>query len=103
MNFAWRCLCTTEHVQPVDLEVRDRALTAGAVAADGAALNADRLAEYRTVEGLFDLIQAAIDDGAATIDVTYAARGYPAQVEIDYALRLSDDERGFVISSLDTR
>jgi hypothetical protein len=57
MNFNWRCLCTTEHVQPVDLEVRHRALTAGAGAADGAALNADRLAEYRTVEGLFVLIQ----------------------------------------------
>jgi hypothetical protein len=56
-------------------EVRGGAVEAGAVTDTSVPLTPDRLAEYRTVDQLFDLIQQAIDEDAAEIRVTYATEG----------------------------
>lgn len=100
MTFNWQCFCVVEFVERVDLEVRSDAVSAGAVTDSGAALSAERLAEYQTVPELFDFIQDAIDQDAAEIRVSYASEGYPDEVWIDYEAQMADEERGFFIHSL---
>ena len=55
----------------------------------------------RTVAGLFDLIQEAIDQGAYSISVVYHPDlGYPASLGIDYDRRIADEEVGFRVSGV---
>lgn len=100
MTFSWQCFCVVDYVQRVDLEVRNGSVEDGTVTDGGAALTSEQLAEYSSVEQLFDLIQDAIDDGAAEIRTSYDAAGYPAEVWIDFSRRIADEERGFFIHSL---
>ena len=100
MTFNWRCFCPPSQLAPVDLQVRDRGVAAGAYPG-GPELASDQLAEYRTVDGLFDFIEEAIDGRAVAINVTYDASGYPADAWIDYDERITDEERGFKVYSVD--
>ena len=50
-------------------------------------------AQYPTIEGLFDLVQNAIDDDAATIRTEYdPARGFLASGYFDIDERIADEE-----------
>jgi hypothetical protein len=100
MSFNWQCFCVVDYVARVDLEVRGGAVTAGTVEDTGDALPADRLADYETVDELFDLIQDAIDQDAYEIRTSYDSTGYPDEVWIDYDAATADEERGFFIHSL---
>lgn len=100
MVFNWRCFCSPALLAPVQLKVRGRDVETGNLTG-GPELVPDHLAEYRTVNGLFDFIEDAIDRQAVGIDVTYDPSGYPADVWIDYDERLADEERGFQVHSID--
>jgi len=100
LTFSWQCFCGPDYNQRVNIEVRSATVEAGAVADTGVPLTPDWLAEYRTVEQLFDLVQQAIDENAAEIRATYAADGYPTEVWIDFKRRTIDEERGFSIHAL---
>ncbi len=100
MTFNWQCFCIVDYVQRVDLEVRGGSVEDGTVTESGIQLTPEQLAEYVSVEQLFDLIQDAIDQDAAEIRVSYAAAGYPTEVWIDFNLRIADEERGFFIHDL---
>ena len=103
MTFNWQCFCVLEYVARVDLEVRAGSIHAGVVTDDRTALSAERLAEYQTVERLFELVQDAIDQDAEEIRVTYAPEGHPSEVWIDYSTRVADEELGFFIHQLTVR
>ena len=54
-----------------------------------------------TVNKLFDFIQKAIDDHAATIRVTYDAElGFPRTIVYDFATNLADEEVTYTLDSL---
>ena len=56
---------------------------------------------YPTMDGLFDLLQSAIDEKAHTISAKYHPElGYPSEVWIDYEHRTVDEELGFSIHNL---
>ena len=56
------------------------------------------------IEGLFALIQNAITQNAARIEVSYdETYGYPAELFIDYDERMADEEDRFTISSFTPR
>jgi hypothetical protein len=56
---------------------------------------------YQAMDGLFDLLQSAIDENAHTISAKYHFDlGYPTEVWIDYEERTADEERGFSIHNL---
>ena len=56
---------------------------------------------YQTIEGLFDDIQQAIDEDAATIQAEYdPMRGYPTSAYIDIDQRIADEEISFEAKSL---
>lgn len=97
LAFNWNCNCPPAITAPVDLQIRDRVLTAG-VFTGGPGLPPDQLADYRTVEGLYDFIQDGIDRDAVRVTAEYDAEmGHPTRVMIDYEDGSSDDNRGFQI------
>lgn len=85
----------------VDIEVRNGVITS-AVTVDGVILDPVP-GLFKTVEGVFDEIQDAIDGRAARIDATYHADGYPQSVFIDRAFLIADEEIGYTIHSLTLR
>ena len=59
-------------------------------------LNTRDLGGYRTVDGLFDLIQYAINEDAASITAAFdSTLGYPTDANIDYDADTADEEMGF--------
>ena len=97
MRFNWICFCSLTAERTI--EIRD-----GAVVAGGLPDGPDGLADSETIEGLLTLIQTALDEDAAAINVTYhPTLGYPLEAHIDYDLRTIDEELGFTIHQLTLR
>lgn len=98
-NFRWNCFCIDDYTQEVRIEVRLGAIVSVTRTEDGSALPEADWDRYETIDGLFDLIQDAIDEDAASISAEYDADlGYPTDVFIDYDRRIADEERGFVVT-----
>jgi hypothetical protein len=58
----------------------------------------DRPADVLTVEGIFDEIQAALDEGADRVEVDYDPEtGRPRRVDVDWIANAIDDETGIRI------
>ena len=67
----------------------------------GAKLDAARFKDFRTIDGLFDFIQEAINRNAESIQVTYdPTYAYPTSVSIDYIKQAVDEEMAFKASDL---
>ena len=61
----------------------------------------ERLDSLKTVEELFQVIQKAITDEVAKLEVTYNARlGYPERIYIDIDERMADEEMEHQVSNL---
>ena len=97
-NFRWICFCALEYIAPVNISVRKNRI------ADVAFVEGDvpgAIEDYRTIEGLFDLLQEGIDKNAHIISVHYHSElGYPIDVWIDYDEAIADEELGFEINGL---
>lgn len=86
------CFCPPEITEPVHLTVRE-GVVVSAVRRDGTLVESARLPQYPTMEGVFEIIQDAIERDAAKIVVAYhPLRGYPTDAEIDYVERAVDEE-----------
>lgn len=97
---AWNCFCPIDYTADAAVTVRGGAVV-NVASADPAVLNIPDPERFVPVKALFILLQTAIDEGAARIDVTYNEEfGYPEQLFIDYHENMADEERGFVIRSL---
>ena len=56
--------------------------------------------EFRTINGLFDLVQDAYNRNAHEVQVEFdPSRGYPTRIWIDYVLMMTDEEMGFTLLS----
>ncbi len=79
------CNCT-EHNAPTPVQVRDNKALNGA-------------SRLYTVDGLFEIVQDALDQNAESVVVTYdPERGFPARIEIDRSLQESGDEIAYQIT-----
>lgn len=59
------------------------------------------IAEYPTVDELFDILEEAVAQDAAQIEVTWhESMGYPESFYIDYSKNVADEELGHDIRSL---
>ncbi len=96
---AWTCFCPEEYLAETRVsvsggevtEVRSAAQNSGTVPAPE---------RFVPIEGLFALIQNAIAQDAAEIEVSYdETYGYPSRLFIDYDDRMADEEESFAISS----
>ena len=55
---------------------------------------------FRTIDGLFDLVQDAYDRDAHEVQVEFdPSRGYPTRIWIDYVRMIADEEMGFTLLS----
>jgi hypothetical protein len=97
LEFSWQCFCIRDYTEPVIIEVgADGSILSVVRKSDGQVLPTSDHERYVTVEGLFDLLQDAIDRAAYRIDVEYHPEmGYPTHAFIDYEQNMADEERGF--------
>ena len=101
LNFRWICYCSPEYVEPVNISVRENRIVDVAFVKNDVPFTMMGLWRYRTIEGLFDLLQEGIDKKAHAISVEYHPElGYPVKVSIDYEEYTVDEEKGFEIDSL---
>ena len=100
-NFRWECYCSPEYVAPVKISVRENRIDDAVFVEDEVPVAVEGLERYRTIEGLFDLLQEGIDENAHTISAHYHSElGYPVKASIDYEEDSVDEELGFEIDSL---
>ena len=101
-RFQWFCFCTMDFVAEVNITVRENRIHSVAFVNGNVPIPLDIAIErYHTMDGLFNLLQSAIDANAHTISAKYHSElGYPAQVWIDYEQRTVDEERAFSIHNL---
>ena len=92
------CFCTPEYREPATVTVRGGRVVSAVSVATGEARD---IAWFEPIDGLFDSIQEAIDDGAAQVQAEYdPARGYPILVYIDIDQRLADEEISYEAKAL---
>ena len=99
-TFQWLCFCPPEYTAPVRIVVDGGVVDSVILLETGERLPPDRLADYRSVEGLFDFLQETIDRKPAAITVTYGASGYPERASIDYRSNVGDDEVSFTVADV---
>lgn len=94
------CFCGPDVTEPVIIEVRDGEVLLVTRVADGGTV--DPVAWlHLTIDELFDEIQAAIEEGAVQVDVTYhPVLGYPTSAAIDFSINIIDEETGFTATEL---
>lgn len=98
-QFRWTCFCPdTERVR---LVVENGEVAAGTVVEDDSPLSASRLDGFKTIDELFALIAAALDDDPAFVRITYDEQnGFPEEVFIDLDEQAADEEISFRVFSV---
>ena len=95
------CDCPPEVYRPIQVGVASGQITSAVYVDDQTAVAANFRSLLRTIDGVFDDIQAAIDRDAAQITVSYdPALGYPTQLFVDYSKQAADEELALQISGL---
>lgn len=98
-----QCFCLFDYVRPMAVQVRDGAVVSVVYAdEEGGPVAEEIAADVPTIDGLFALLQEAVDENAASLQATYdESLGYPQEVFVDYDFRLADEEQGFIASKLE--
>ena len=102
-QFRFQRLCFCAFIDPVIIEARGRDVASVVLADSGTAVDTTQLTDYfLTVDGLFEVIQDAIDEEAHSLTVMYHAElGYPTSIDIDYLLNAVDEEVSFRASGVE--
>ena len=96
------CECLPEMTGPVELVVRDGFVESRECTNTGGPVGADYADLFPHVDGLFDLIEEAVRQGASKLRVSYhPSLGYPLRISIDYLAQVADDEVTYVLSELE--
>lgn len=97
-TFRRACFCAPDVREPAVVTVRRGAIVSVESVATGSPQDP---ALYYTIEGLFDLLEDAIDQEAARLTADYdSALGYPRSAFIDRNEMIADEELGFQASDL---
>lgn len=97
-RFQWVCFCLVERTMPVRITVEKNRITRVMAMGEDRDLDRGQFGEYRTIDGLFDLVTDAYrraEDVRVEYDEVY---GYPTSVYIDYQRSVADEELGFSVS-----
>jgi hypothetical protein len=95
------CFCGVELVRPVEITVRDGAPLSVTYEDTGEPADRELFSRFETVGELFDVLDAAFNEGAASVSAEYDAEfGYPRQVFIDYTGNVIDEELGWSVEAL---
>jgi hypothetical protein len=100
-KFQWICFCGPDYTRPVIIEVRGGVINSIRYADTGEPVDPANFDRYHTIEGLFALLQEAVNQKAAQIRVSFDPElKYPTTVYIDYSSNIADEERGFSVNDL---
>jgi hypothetical protein len=94
-----QCFCASEARGPVRITVINGQIVAQIYVDSGASVTGDALGWFPDVDGLFDVLRDAMNEGAHEIRVTYnPANGVPIDFWIDYSENTADEELGFIVT-----
>jgi type II secretory ATPase GspE/PulE/Tfp pilus assembly ATPase PilB-like protein len=104
------CFCPPEYNRPINIRVFKGKVQQATLAVNASLVNgrraaeqplaADRKSEAMPMEGLFKIIQDAIQRKASSLKVTYNKQyGYPLTIAIDYNSMIADEEAYWTISN----
>ncbi len=100
-TYRFQRVCFCGLVDPVDVTVRSGVITTVVVADSQEELDPSMFAQFYTVDGLFQVVQDALDGDAHSVVVAYHSEfGYPVDVAIDYIEMAIDDELQLLSSDL---
>jgi len=100
------CFCAFRDQMPLTVEVRDGQIVHMATVDGTLVLDTDQnyefYAPHATIDLLFAELDAAVNDGADSITVTYdATYGFPTEIAIDYSQEIADEEMYYSISGFE--
>ena len=100
------CFCAFRDQMPLTVEVRDGQIVHMATVDGTLVLDTDQnyefYAPHATIDLLFAEIDAAVNDGADSVTVTYdAAYGFPTEIAIDPSQEIADEEMYYSISGFE--
>jgi uncharacterized protein DUF6174 len=100
-RFQQICFCGMEVTREVVVRVSNGSVASARHVDDGTSVSAERLADLPTIDGLFDLLDDALDRNAASIEVEFdAALGFPTRINIDFQMQVIDEERSYNAADL---
>jgi hypothetical protein len=95
------CFCAPSATNPVVIQVRQREVISVRYEDPGAPVDPSLLSLYPTVEGLFAIIENAIDQDAEVVQARYdPTLGYPTSIALDGSSMIADDESTITASGL---
>jgi hypothetical protein len=90
------CFCPLEVVSPVEITVQGGVVVSRTYVQSGQPVTGQYTTLFPAMEGVFEVIEDALDRGVDRIEVTYDGRyGYPTDATFDYILNAVDDELAF--------
>lgn len=98
-----QCFCMLGGVA-VRVVVENGSVESATIVETGQPVPSSSAQAYRDIEGLFGVIEDAIDRDAVRLDAEYDnAYGFPSLVWIDYRTNIADEEFGWVIETFTPR
>jgi len=100
------CFCAFRDQMPLTIEVRDGQIVYMATVDGTLVLDTDQnyefYAPHATIDLLFAELDAALNDGADSVTVTYdSTYGFPTEIGIDYSQEIADEEAYYSISGFE--
>ncbi|MBC7977185.1 MAG: hypothetical protein H7138_19595 [Myxococcales bacterium] len=98
--FTWQmgCFCGPDTTRPIRITVTDGSITSAVYVSDQQPVSETIRADLRTIPGVFDMIEVALDT-ADEVTVTYDRElRYPTSVRIDRYKNAADDESNLELS-----
>ncbi|HEX6927131.1 MAG TPA: DUF6174 domain-containing protein [Longimicrobiaceae bacterium] len=96
------CFCPREVVDPVVVEVRGDSVASATYQQTGEPAAARYAGLWPTLEGVFGIVEEALERDAASVQVEYdAERGYPRSITIDYVEGAVDDELRYTVEEFE--
>ena len=100
ITFQQQCYCLPEYLQPMRLTVRDNKLISAIFVNDGSPVPAAMLKDLPTVKEIFETVIEAELRPAEIIKIEFDQQHhYPTKVDIDYDLRMADEEIQWQLSN----
>ena len=100
-TYTYKIMCFCSPEEDILVKVQYDNVVAASYSPSNNPVMPERMDELMTIEELFQVIQKAINDEVAQLDVTYNAQlGYPESVYIDVDERMADEERTHMVSNL---
>ncbi len=95
------CFCPPEITRPVIVQVGQDSIVSVVDVTSRERVQSSLIGSFYTVDGLFDVIQDAIDSEAHELSVSYDPDlHYPSRIVIDYDERAVDEELALTASDL---